>query len=167
MRTGVTRRLVLKRAGAVAAGAVVADVALTSRAAAATESTAHLAVVTQGGSETVQVTGEAAPLRLEGFPSGWNAMAGDSVVVAPSLEGAGVSVQPMCHWADASVAPADLRSTAGLAMAGSPTITDSTALDPRLLPRRRAGDRTLQPVRVAVADRAAPGPQRVIAVRQV
>ena len=167
MRRGVTRRVVLKRAGLVAAGAAVADVTLTSGADAATKSTAHPAVVTQGGSETVQVAGEATRLRLEGFPPGWNATAGDRVAVAPSLEASGVSAQPVCHWVSAKVAPADLRSTASLAIAGSPTITDSTVLDPRLLPRRRVGDRTLRPVRVAVADRATPGPRRVIAIRQV
>jgi hypothetical protein len=166
MRRGVTRRVVLKRAGLVAGSAALADLTLTSGADAATKPTAHPAVVTRGGSETVQVEGDSTRLRLEGFPPGWNAMAGDRVFVAPSLEAAGVSVQPVCHWVSGKVAPADLRSTASLPISGSPTITDATVLDLRLLPRRRAGDRTLRPVRVAVADRATPGPRRVIAIRE-
>jgi hypothetical protein len=105
-------------------------------------------------------------VRAEGFPEGWQVAVGDRVLVAPSVEAAGVAAFPRTHWMPVTAAPADLMPGARLGGSDGPEITAATILDPGLITQRRTESRDPIPLMFAVADHVRSyGPERVFAIR--
>ena len=123
------------------------------------------AVVSEARGGAVRVSGSKQWLRLEGFPDRWRALAGDKVVVAPSVAGIGLSVQPLTHWVAAQVGPASLVAGARIGGAQGPVIDRATVVAAGLTGARSAGVRTPRQVMVAVADRTSSA-SRVVSIRE-
>jgi hypothetical protein len=122
-------------------------------------------VVSEVRRGAVRVNGSDQWLRLEGFPDRWRALTGDKVVVAPSVAGTGLSVQPLTHWMVAQAAPASLVAGARIGGSQGPVIDRATVVAPGLTGARSTGVRVPRQLMVAVADRIS-SPGRAVAIRE-
>jgi hypothetical protein len=173
MRGRKSRRSILRAGlsivGAAGFGAASGSAASHANAATRTTSTGagRVAVVSEVRNGTVRVDGTVTGwFRLEGFPEGWQVIAGDKVTISPSVEREGVCAFPSAHWVTATAAPADLRAGARMGPANGPQMVTATALDEEITARRSVGDTEAKVLRVAVVDHVSvQAPDRILAIR--
>jgi hypothetical protein len=173
MRGKKSRRSILRAGLSIlgAAGFGTAFGSAASRANAATRATStgtgRAAVVSEVRNGTVRVDGTITGwFRIEGFPEGWQVIAGDKVTIAPSVEREGVAAFPSAHWVTAAAAPADLRPGARIGLADGPEMVAATVVGDEITVQRSVGDTAAKVLRVAVADHvSSQAPDRVLAIR--
>lgn len=173
MRDRKSRRSILRGGLAIlgAAGFGTAFGSAASRVNAATRATStgtgRAAVVSEVRDGTVRVDGAITGwFRIEGFPEGWQVVAGDKVTIAPSVEREGVSAFPSAHWVTATAAPTDLRPGARIGLADGPKMVAATVVGDEITARRSIGDTEAKVLRVAVADHvSSQAYDRVLAIR--
>lgn len=162
-----TRRSLLRNGGLAAAGGLGLVGLTAGPAAAASSHQERIAVVHSASGGLVAVDGGVTVLPAEGFPDGWQLLAGDRVAVASSLAREGMAAFPVAHWISAEAAPAGLRPGARFAGGDGPEVTAATILTPGLAAARAGLLRARRFLRVAVADRVSSvGPDRAIAIRE-
>jgi hypothetical protein len=174
MRGRETRRSILRGGLTIlgAAGIGTAFGSAASRANAATQATSsggtgRWAVVSEVRNGTVRVDGGITGwFRIEGFPEGWQVVAGDKVTIAPSVEREGMSAFPSAHWITVTAAPADLRPGSRLGHADGPEVVAATVVGDEITARRSVGDTEAKALRVAVADHmSSQAPDRALTIR--
>jgi hypothetical protein len=173
MRGRKTRRSILRGGLAIlgAAGFGTAFGGAASRVNAATHPTStgtgRPAVVSEVRAGTVRVDGAVTGwFRTEGFPEGWQVVAGDRVTIAPSVEREGVSAFPSAHWVTVTAAPADLRAGGRIGLADGPTMVAATVMGDEITAKRSAGDTEAKVLSVAVVDHmSSQAPDRALAIR--
>lgn len=161
-----TRRSLLRNGGLAAVGGLGLVGWGAGSAAAASSRQERIAVVNSASGGLVTVDGGTTALPAEGFPDGWQLLAGDKVAIAPSLLREGMAAFPVSHWIAAEAAPASLRPGVRFVGSGGPEMTATTVLAPGLAAARAGRMSTPRFLWVAVVDRVSSvGPDRAIAIR--
>jgi hypothetical protein len=162
-----TRRNLLRNVGLTAIGSLGLTGLGAGPAAAASSGQERIAVVNSSADGQVLVDGGATVLPVEGFPDGWQLLAGDKVAVAPSLSHEGLAAFPVAHWIAAEAAPSALRPGARFAGSDGPAVTSATILAPGLAAAQAEGKRDSRFLLIHVADRVSSvGTDRALAIRE-